>query len=367
MVVQLSPGPLRTLQIDTLVGVATFYYSFFLTLDEEVRLIWRRKISIVSALVFAIRYITFIAYIPTIIFLFDGIPVDVWAREVQGSDALELVPPKACSFLLRFPGIVGVVCNAFVLTLLVIRTYAIYGNQTRILFVILPLGIACIAGGFAFMFELGPVILLGSVGSPFVSQEFACLGSEAMNSVSVLLYRLSCISNILFGTTVIVLTLARSIPLSRQMGMLGQNSRLMQHIMMDGTMFYLVITALDLIQHVMFETELHANTGPPSYYVSNTGGFSEISHSLSVTLMSQMVFNLREEGTVSWEDVISGQARSTFDATQRSVSAMRFTGGMRSAALPRSCTTADLEALETGSQKDASETGECEGIFNVPR
>ncbi|KLO05185.1 hypothetical protein SCHPADRAFT_733824 [Schizopora paradoxa] len=115
---------IATFQYYTTSAIVLFYYEYLLTLDREVRLVWKRRFSSLSILFLCLRYTTFLAYIPTLLFVVN--------------------PPNnntVCVAVAHFPGAMSTVSLGIITIFLILRTYAVYYRSLWVLAVTVPFGI----------------------------------------------------------------------------------------------------------------------------------------------------------------------------------------------------------------------------------
>jgi len=70
-------------------------------------------------------------------------------------------------------------------------------------------------------------------------------------------------------------------------------SRLIELLLRDGTIFYAVMAAANLLNFLLFLFE------PFDFFETSAGNNSEITHAISVTLVSRMMLNLMEVASSS--------------------------------------------------------------------
>jgi len=111
-----------------LASSVVFYYDYILTLPQEYKFLWTKKMNIVTLLILTLRYVTASSYL--IIF------------------ALAFAPGIAvgdrCPRLARIPGGLGVVCQCITLAFLVIRLFAVFERKRWVLFVFIPFALLCV-------------------------------------------------------------------------------------------------------------------------------------------------------------------------------------------------------------------------------
>ncbi|OSD03712.1 hypothetical protein PYCCODRAFT_1434104 [Trametes coccinea BRFM310] len=114
-------------------ALAILYYDFVLTIPQEIERFWSRKLSWPSFLFFLNRYLSVIGHIPVIIEFFGVIPESVSVR------------PKLCREYQQYHRIISILIQAVVAGLMLLRTYALYGRDRRVLALLLAiLGVGAI-------------------------------------------------------------------------------------------------------------------------------------------------------------------------------------------------------------------------------
>jgi len=278
-----------------------FYYDFILTLPQEIKHIWSSKFNKVNLLVIALRYTTAIGYIPVLVLTF----APTFAEQ--------------CGGLKKLPGILGIICQSFTMVFLIIRLYAIFEMRRRILFVTVPFGLLTIvlsslALGTA---EILTVSLTGRDAgttdghSDSLHDSSFCFPTPNPNFArndSLFIYRLSYIANISFDTLVFILAIFRMGRMRRAGLLYRSQSSIVWILFRDGIVLYAILTISNLFNFVIFllyfNRELSGDSVGPvpiayfkHFFVVSSGTSSEMTHTLSVILVSRMIFNLREVGT----------------------------------------------------------------------
>jgi len=295
-----SGGPSLANQYYLLASSVIFYYDFILTIPQEIKHFWSSKFNKVNVLVIALRYTTAIGYIPVLV--------------------LTLAPTFAeqCGPLKKLPGIMGIICQSFTLVFLIIRLYAIFEMRRWILFATVPFGLLTIVLSS---------LALGTAEIMTVSRTSRDTGTADGHSVSLrvssfcfptpnfarndslYLYRLSYIVNISFDTLVFILAIFRMRRMRRAGLLCRSQSSIVWILFRDGLVLYAILTINNLFNFVIFmlyfnRVELSGDSIGPvpisyfkHFFVVSSGTNSEMTHVLSVILVSRMIFNLREAGT----------------------------------------------------------------------
>ncbi|KAF8589391.1 hypothetical protein K439DRAFT_1628831 [Ramaria rubella] len=112
--------------------LAMFVYDYYLTIPDEVQLIWQRPFRLSTALYFMIRFLPF----PQIIFNFPiSLPLLPWS-------------PVKCQQLYRLTAILANIARSGFIAVLVLRTYAVYERNVKILIGLGSLGVAVVGSDF---------------------------------------------------------------------------------------------------------------------------------------------------------------------------------------------------------------------------
>jgi len=296
-----------------------FYYDFILTLPQEIKHIWSSKFNKVNLLVIALRYTTAIGYIPVLVLTFAPTFAEQWLMTSLICCAVYKADLHFSGGLKKLPGILGIICQSFTMVFLIIRLYAIFEMRRRILFVTVPFGLLTIvlsslALGTA---EILTVSLTGRDAgttdghSDSLHDSSFCFPTPNPNFArndSLFIYRLSYIANISFDTLVFILAIFRMGRMRRAGLLYRSQSSIVWILFRDGIVLYAILTISNLFNFVIFllyfNRELSGDSVGPvpiayfkHFFVVSSGTSSEMTHTLSVILVSRMIFNLREVGT----------------------------------------------------------------------
>lgn len=211
----------------------------------------------------------------------------------------------------------GIICQSFTLVFLIIRLYAIFEMRRWILFATVPFGLLTIVLS---SLALGTAEIMtvsrtsrdtgtadGHSSSLRVSSFCFPTPNFARND-SLYLYRLSYIINISFDTLVFILAIFQMRRMRRAGPLCRSQSSIVWILFRDGIVLYAILTISNLFNFVIFllyfNRELSGDSVGPvpiayfkHFFVVSSGTSSEMTHTLSVILVSRMIFNLREVGT----------------------------------------------------------------------
>ncbi|KAL5507171.1 hypothetical protein ACEPAH_6627 [Sanghuangporus vaninii] len=217
---------------------------------------------------------------------------------------------ESCTIFARFPGALSTITQLFVVALLIMRVYAFYQRKAWILWVTIPLGTVAIgisAWGLAQVrtinLSFGPQTLFRAcvpaelqtrvgmtLSPPDILIFDACL-------LQVSVFKASWFISGAFDTLIFVLTVNKTWNLCREHRQIGLQSKLSRLLMRDGAMYYGILAITNLVNVVFFLTD--ENT----FFEQSAGNNSVLSHTLTSTLLSRLILNLREAGAKPESDV----------------------------------------------------------------
>ncbi|KLO19704.1 hypothetical protein SCHPADRAFT_992649 [Schizopora paradoxa] len=267
-----------------LVAVVILCYDHIITFGQEVQLIWKQKFTFTTLLFILNRYFTELAYVPTVLFLFNS-PGGM----------------QVCSSFAHYPGSVGVFSQAVISAFLVMRSYALLRRQLWVLLVTIPLLIVSV-GVTAW------AIVQVETANIVFGEQMSCV---PVKMLSLNPFRASWLVHTLFDTIVFAITVWKTYQWQRQQYQLGIRSRIVELILRDGSLYYVIMAVVNLFNFL--PTWFPSN----EYFAATSGNKSEIPHALSVTLLSRMILNLRQAAV---EDDRGSNADATQVSTQRSES-----------------------------------------------
>jgi len=120
-----------------------------------------------------------------------------------------------------------------------------------------------------------------------------------LNPESLLLYKLSYISIILFDIFIFLLAVAKMGKMYRAEQLYRSHSSIVSTLLRDGTLLYATLAISNITSFVFFMLFVETDTAITLsffLFVAISGTNSEMTHALSVILVSRMIFNLREAG-----------------------------------------------------------------------
>ncbi|KAJ7866041.1 hypothetical protein B0H14DRAFT_2733439 [Mycena olivaceomarginata] len=257
---------IRLLDYGHLIGLTLLYFDHLITLDIEIDLLWRRRKSFSAYWFFINRYFGF----------FSGIAV--------AALPFSTLSTKACMRYSVFREIVLLVTQTIAGIIMIIRVYALYGRNRRILW---------------FMFGIGMCVVVVTVYS--VTQQHASrpmvLGGCHFELTEKTAYHLagSWEGLFLFDTVVFGLTVYNAYRTGRKM---IPSLNLHALVVRDGAVYFGIMALANL-----------ANIA--SYYFSGPilpGSLATFASCISVTMISRLILNLHEYVDIGILTEISGRA-----------------------------------------------------------
>ncbi|KAJ6564984.1 hypothetical protein DFH09DRAFT_1158258 [Mycena vulgaris] len=110
-----------------LLGISILFWDHLITLGNEIKFVWLRKRSVSSIWFYAVRYIGFAGNLPVLLFSF------------------KTISPKVCNQYSFLHQIVLVVTQFLVSLIMILRTYALYDRDTRVLVFLVSIGVCLLA------------------------------------------------------------------------------------------------------------------------------------------------------------------------------------------------------------------------------
>jgi len=213
------------------------------------------------------------------------------------------------------PGIIGVICQGLTLVFLIIRLFAIYDKKRWILYVTLPFGVLSITLS---SFAIGASSAHGFGVPSFHLEGFSSCFADPMTREALMVFKTSYIAIILFDTLMFVMALVKTGRMYRAERLNKSRSSIVSILLRDGSVLFAVLAINNITSFILFmpDTAAHPNAVG---FVASSGTNSEMTHALSVILVSRMVFNLREAGTEVYEGTQEWRSR-----VEREVATMRF-------------------------------------------
>ncbi|KLO12431.1 hypothetical protein SCHPADRAFT_941253 [Schizopora paradoxa] len=297
-----------------------FYYDFILTSAQEHKHVWSRPIGMINVLVISLRYTAVVSYAMVLALTFFPEIIEDW-------------------FLYKIPGIFGLSSQFFVLVFMIIRLFAIYDEQCWVLCVTLPAAFVNIAlsglvlANVTFVSLVTEIPIIAEDAGGFVIHSSSCFISPDPEREIVLIFKLSYISALLIDTVICILSVWKIGRIFFSRRCMYTISSLTSILLRDGCVLYIALLISNVFSFVAYtqqletmistsvflpanfpetasETALRTREEPLKYlFVISSGTNSELTHALSVVLISRMIFNLREVGTEIYESTRKWRSR----------------------------------------------------------
>jgi len=260
--IDIGPNAAEDVWINSVIHVSAMvilYYDYMLTLDREIRFVWppHNKQGWFTAAFLLNRYISIFGYLPFVVsyFITLDFPFCVGVHRYYEW------------FIMVVQFHAGVLCS--------LRVYALYGQSRRVLIflaLIALLSLVAAAGGIVASRRTGDDAI------PVLSSFVGCsqfLPSVKGQSSAIAWAGLSVYDSVIFS-----LTLYKAFTV-------GKGTQLLNVIVRDGTIYFLVLFIMNVsnIFNLLFS--------PPFLRTSTT----TITNVLSITLVTRLVLNLREQNS----------------------------------------------------------------------
>ncbi|KAE9403066.1 hypothetical protein BT96DRAFT_503298 [Gymnopus androsaceus JB14] len=255
-----------------LIGFTILYYDYFLTLADELRLIWppHNPLSLPSLLYLITRYLVVIGYVMEVLRIF-----------------MFAVNDKVCNGLFQFHLLYAGTIQYFILIICVLRVSAIYNNERSVRWILFFMASVCsILALYAIFSEIRTVnTYLGS------DTQFPGCNGELSNKLSDRL-AIPWGGLIVFDFTVFAFTLYKALSINYE-----HPVRLMTVLLRDGTMYFIALFASNLANVLML---IYA----PALLKDS---ILLVTNILSSILIARLMLNLRAEARIEEpeEDPIS--------------------------------------------------------------
>ncbi|OCB86468.1 hypothetical protein A7U60_g6361 [Sanghuangporus baumii] len=186
--------------------------------------------------------------------------------------------PRRCKKFAPFVGVLSLISNIISAIILILRTYALYERATWVLIVTGIFGAASVAVGAwsvnsvdGELFNFQPIVVCVPMLIHDQGLKFAWITTF-------------CFDFVVFG-----LTIARTYRYMKAQSRLHMESRLTVLLMRDGSIYFLVMSIVNAANYIL------AARIQNSFFASATGTNSILANVISVTMISRLLLNLREE------------------------------------------------------------------------
>ncbi|KAJ3785816.1 hypothetical protein GGU10DRAFT_434288 [Lentinula aff. detonsa] len=270
------------MDLTTSVSIISFtllYYDYFLTLGEEVNLFWSyRSLTWVTIMFYVTRYFSILGSIPVMFGHF-------WLGHVA-----------VCLSLQTYHQYYALILQVFIGVLLLLRTYALYERNFKVLVLLVVVGLALLIFGIALLVWGRNEIQLQE--TVVVSNELGC--QLWLNQQNASCLALVWGGMLLFDFLVFSLTLYKALTLQRD----GRVT-LLSVLMRDGTVYFGVM-AISIIANILTFMHLphelddlsvgHRAFAPLLGQPETRGMATTFTNSISSIMISRLMFNLRDPG-----------------------------------------------------------------------
>ncbi|KAJ7460074.1 hypothetical protein B0H11DRAFT_53660 [Mycena galericulata] len=236
------------------------FYEYILTLDQEILAYWGTRITWPTLLFYLNRYTSLIGNVPIVFEYFwtANTPNKLQAR---------------CHALQTYHQYYAIVAQAFVAAMLIMRTYALYERNKKLLWLMVAVAVAAALVGAVLLFS-------GKGNSDDLNNRFVEVGcaSGLILSTSRRL-GFAWTGLLLFDCMIFVLTVSKAVVVSRE-----QRGGLLFLLMRDGSLYFLVMVFSNCGNILSF---IYA--GPYERGVGTT--FTNV---ISSVMISRLMLNLRD-------------------------------------------------------------------------
>jgi len=254
-----------SLQCYTLASITFLYYDHLITFPEEIRKIWKHRLSFLNILFIINRYTTCFGYIPIVYFTFHS-----------------STATTTCAAYIHYPSVLSIITQTIITIIVTLRCYALYNRNRRILISVSVLGLAVLAS-----FVWATTTFLG-IDESFGGLYRTCVPSLRDGDKSP--YKVAWLLSIIFDSSVFGLTLYRTIQIMRVHRFPGTYGSLANLIMRDGSVYF-VVMALAYIVHIILFFHIEK-----PFFATSMGNNAFMTHTISVTMMSRLILNLNSYG-----------------------------------------------------------------------
>ncbi|KAH9939862.1 hypothetical protein B0H21DRAFT_755894 [Amylocystis lapponica] len=266
-----------------LVGITIFYYDYLRTFGDEVERVWRQPKPRTAYWFFLNRYLTF----------FGDIAVNVGNFYIFKT-------VKSCSQYALYRTLLLVLAQVVVCIILMLRTWALYRRDKRVLILILTVGISLLGlTCWAVAGEKSQIDLQGGchTGLTRITAIHVAVPWEALFIYDVMIFSL---------------TLYKTFQERPMSSILPAKSDIVSLVYRDGAIYFAVMASVNLANTVTFYTLQPLLRGVLSTFAS----------SVSVTMMSHLMLNLHEGTLSNITAQPSTETSTTFLFTSRFTSRM---------------------------------------------
>ncbi|KAI0651323.1 hypothetical protein C8Q79DRAFT_897161, partial [Trametes meyenii] len=256
-----------------LTPLALLYYDFVLTIPQEIERYWKGSFSWTTLLFFLNRYLSVVMHLPVIVEFFGDLSGPVSFSEATLFD---------CRQVRMYHHIISIVIQGIVAALLIIRTYALYGRDRRVLVLLLIIiGVGGAVGTWAI--TAGPgVHRTANMHSEVVADHIGC--DTTLSQQQGYNLALTWGSMLIFDATVFVLTILQAFKAGR-----AWRGGYIHVMLRDGNTLNMSSSVLFAFYLTTILT-LAVSTISPTYR-----GFTiSLTNVVSATLVTRLMLNIRD-------------------------------------------------------------------------
>jgi len=252
-----------------LASIVILYFDYFLTFDLEIENLWKKRFTGPTILFLLNRYYPMLFYVVVLVAVHDP----SWSGE-------------ACENFKRFPLISALVSEAILGIIVILRLYALYSQDRRLLYVLVP--------GYVLQ------LMIGGWASDAVERVIGlppgsgCIISVPTEYASRFAWLWG--SSAAFDTLVFGLTMYRTLQLRKG----GLKIPLTTLFLRDGLVYFAVMFSARLLNFILYWTAVNPGLVTLNWTFNNT---------ITVIMMNRLVLNLRKEG--SRTTIVTSKPKST--------------------------------------------------------
>ncbi|KAI0303571.1 hypothetical protein B0F90DRAFT_1916569 [Multifurca ochricompacta] len=235
------------------------YYDYFLTLSDEVDLFWRGEFSLFSTFFLLSRYVSLIGDVPILVFGVIGQPKFM-----------------VCTIVNLYQVALQLVQQVLISILSVMQINAIYRSKWVLVLLIPILSTGALIGCWSVYMSAVRRLYCPAMLCAFLPCSRPLTEEEGLSTA------ISWASTLVLDTSVFILLLLKAIKI-------GRGVRLLEIIMRNGTMYYTILSLVNLTNILVLRF------APPALRTSSTG----LTNALASTIMSRVILNLRAESSKS--------------------------------------------------------------------
>ncbi|KAJ3557248.1 hypothetical protein NM688_g1569 [Phlebia brevispora] len=268
---------LITLQDIEVAATALAFYEYFVTFSEEIRCIWRRKLSLGSAIFFLNRYALLLNRMARMIQLVTWSEQGV-ADEVDVARTWKITLDLGVTWSTSVGSSMRIANGFFTFAAFsAIRLYAVWGKEVRLLIVILALGliypITLAYHDTRLVFEALPPPFAGCTEySNFENPSSDLIFCTYVFGVAVMLA---------YETFIMICTWIKTVDIHRLLHKENIRTPLMTLILRDGTVYFVVFSGLNVLNLILLRDQSFNN-------------FPTLIETITSICLSRFMLHLRE-------------------------------------------------------------------------